>query len=108
MKMKSVLVVAACLGAPPLAASEPPGSWTGFRGAGDSHSDAKLPLSWPDRHNIAWKIRTPGFGQSDDAMNGLSTMVGNRVEPDLQSRAGRERLRYFRKHEEVRGGSDGV
>lgn len=64
MKMKSALLLAACLGAAPLAASEPPGVWTGFRGAGDSHSGAKLPLSWSDRHNIAWKIQTPGFGQS--------------------------------------------
>ncbi len=46
------------------AAAEPAHQWTGFRGTGDSHSGAKLPLSWSDRHNIAWKITTPGFGQS--------------------------------------------
>jgi formylglycine-generating enzyme required for sulfatase activity len=48
----------------PVFAVEPPNQWTGFRGTGDSHSAATLPLSWSDRHNIAWKIRTPGFGQS--------------------------------------------
>lgn len=38
--------------------------WGGFRGTGDSHTQIDLPLSWSDRHNIAWKIKTPGFGQS--------------------------------------------
>jgi outer membrane protein assembly factor BamB len=47
-----------------LLAVEPAGQWSGFRGSGDSHSAANLPLSWSDRHNVAWKIQTPGFGQS--------------------------------------------
>ncbi len=44
---------------------EPSSQWTGFRGTGDSHTSARnLPLTWSDRHNLAWKVATPGFGQS--------------------------------------------
>jgi outer membrane protein assembly factor BamB len=40
-------------------------NWTGFRGRGDSLTSARnLPLSWSDRHNVAWKVTLPGFGQS--------------------------------------------
>ncbi|MCS7024608.1 MAG: SUMF1/EgtB/PvdO family nonheme iron enzyme [Bryobacteraceae bacterium] len=47
------------------AAVEPGHQWTGFRGTGDSHTRARdLPLSWSDRHNLAWKRSLPGFGQS--------------------------------------------
>lgn len=53
-----------CTASTALVANEPPDQWTGFRGSGDSHTGASLPLSWSDRHNIAWKIETPGFGQS--------------------------------------------
>ncbi|MEK7829645.1 MAG: PQQ-binding-like beta-propeller repeat protein, partial [Acidobacteriota bacterium] len=39
--------------------------WPGFRGAGDSHTDARsLPLEWSDAKNIAWKAALPGYGQS--------------------------------------------
>jgi outer membrane protein assembly factor BamB len=40
--------------------------WTGFRGPnGDSLTQAaNLPLHWSERHNLAWKIALPGFGQS--------------------------------------------
>ena len=40
-------------------------NWPGFRGEGNSVTEArKLPLSWSDRHNLAWKVKLPGFGQS--------------------------------------------
>jgi len=39
--------------------------WPGFRGSGDSHSDADhLPLEWSDNKNIAWNVALPGYGQS--------------------------------------------
>lgn len=43
----------------------PDGNWPGFRGAGDSHTDARrLPLEWSDSKNIAWNVALPGYGQS--------------------------------------------
>ena len=43
----------------------PDGNWPGFRGAGDSHSDARrLPLEWSDAKNVAWNAALPGYGQS--------------------------------------------
>jgi outer membrane protein assembly factor BamB len=48
-----------------LAATALHAEWTGFRGRGDSITAARnLPLSWSDRHNVAWKLTLPGFGQS--------------------------------------------
>jgi outer membrane protein assembly factor BamB len=39
--------------------------WPGFRGAGDSHTEASgLPLEWSDNKNIAWNVSLPGYGQS--------------------------------------------
>lgn len=39
--------------------------WPGFRGSGDSHSDARnLPLEWSDSKNLAWTTNLPGYGQS--------------------------------------------
>jgi outer membrane protein assembly factor BamB len=39
--------------------------WPGFRGAGDSHTDARrLPLEWADHKNVAWNVALPGYGQS--------------------------------------------
>ncbi|MCE9567018.1 MAG: PQQ-binding-like beta-propeller repeat protein [Planctomycetes bacterium] len=43
----------------------PPDVWPGFRGTGDSISEAKqLPLKWSATENIAWTAELPGFGQS--------------------------------------------
>lgn len=42
-------------------------TWTGFRGRGDSHTDARdLPTSWElrGRRSGNWSIRLPGYGQS--------------------------------------------
>lgn len=64
MRTESRYLLSFLLAGMPIMAAEPSGSWTGFRGSGDSHSAATLPLSWSDRHNLAWKIATPGFGQS--------------------------------------------
>ena len=39
--------------------------WPGFRGHGDSHSEAtNLPVEWSDRKNLLWDITLPGYGQS--------------------------------------------
>lgn len=39
--------------------------WAGFRGAGDSNTEASgLPLEWSDNKNITWNIALPGYGQS--------------------------------------------
>jgi outer membrane protein assembly factor BamB len=48
-------------GSPPKGASV----WPGFRGTGDSHTEAEgLPLTWSETKNIAWNIPLPGYGQS--------------------------------------------
>lgn len=40
-------------------------AWPGFRGIGDSHAASeKLPLTWSDDQNIAWKKDLAGYGQS--------------------------------------------
>jgi outer membrane protein assembly factor BamB len=45
--------------------AERAGRWSGFRGTGDSRvTGARLPVEWSDRHNLAWKVGLPGFGQS--------------------------------------------
>lgn len=39
--------------------------WPGFRGAGDSHTDARgLPLKWAGDRNVAWNVALSGYGQS--------------------------------------------
>ena len=46
-------------------APAPGTTWTGFRGTGNSHSDAKaLPIEWSDDQNIRWRKELPGYGQS--------------------------------------------
>jgi len=70
MKRTGCVVFWTCLAAGALGAAEPSRDWTGFRGKGDSHAAGKLPLSWSDRHNVAWKITTPGFGQSTAVVRG--------------------------------------
>lgn len=39
--------------------------WTGFRGGSDTNVSraARLPLTWSD-DTVAWRVETPGFGQS--------------------------------------------
>jgi outer membrane protein assembly factor BamB len=50
---------------PALRAASPPDSWPGFRGAGDSATEAKrLPLKWSATENVAWTAELPGYGQS--------------------------------------------
>ncbi len=40
-------------------------NWPGFRGSGDSNSDARnLPLEWSDSKNVAWTATLSGYGQS--------------------------------------------
>lgn len=39
--------------------------WPGFRGTGDSQTQARqLPLHWSTQENLAWQINLPGYGQS--------------------------------------------
>ncbi len=52
---------------PLLLAAAPAGSdtWPGFRGDGTSRTDARrLPLTWAPGENVAWRVGTPGYGQS--------------------------------------------
>ena len=39
-------------------------TWPGFRGDGTSRTSAKLPDSWSPTENLAWRVTTPGYGQS--------------------------------------------
>lgn len=49
----------------PARGAAPPDAWPGFRGTGDSVSEAKhLPLRWSPTENIAWTTDLPGYGQS--------------------------------------------
>ena len=65
MRLSSVcwsLLAACCVGSIAMAAEL---SWPGFRGLGDSRSaEVKLPLTWSDSQNVAWKKDLSGFGQS--------------------------------------------
>lgn len=98
MRRTYCVVFWTCLAAGALGAAEPSGDWTGFRGKGDSHSAAKLPLSWSDRHNVAWKITTPGFGQSTPVVRGgrifLTSVEGAKKDKllvlSLDARTGKE------------------
>lgn len=46
-------------------AASPADCWPGFRGNGDSITQAhQLPLTWSDTENIAWRVDLPGYGQS--------------------------------------------
>lgn len=98
MKPTLCIVPWMCLATGYLGAAEPSGDWTGFRGNGDSHSAAKLPLSWSDRHNVAWKITTPGFGQSTPVARGgrifLTAVEGAKKQKllalSLDARTGKE------------------
>jgi outer membrane protein assembly factor BamB len=39
--------------------------WRGFRGDGNSHSQARgLPVQWSDEKNLRWRKKLPGYGQS--------------------------------------------
>lgn len=57
--MISITLLSLALAAPPT------DSWTGFRNDGTGRTEAKnLPIEWDGEQNIAWKIATPGYGQS--------------------------------------------
>jgi outer membrane protein assembly factor BamB len=49
-----------------LAAAAPTAdTWPGFRGDGSSRTDARnLPVHWSPTEGIAWRVTTPGYGQS--------------------------------------------
>lgn len=58
--MLSTLLLASILAAPPAV-----DSWTGFRNDGSGRTTAtNLPLQWSPTESIAWKVGTPGYGQS--------------------------------------------
>src|SRR5438067_7247166 len=57
--------------APVFLAADPAGAdtWPGFRGDGSSRTEARnLPLSWSPTENVAWRVGTPGYGQSAPAV----------------------------------------
>jgi outer membrane protein assembly factor BamB len=46
-------------------------TWPGFRGDGSSRTTARdLPLEWSAKHNLAWKVELPGYGQSSPVVWG--------------------------------------
>jgi outer membrane protein assembly factor BamB len=50
--------------------------WPGFRGTGNSHSQAKdLPLRWSAAENVAWDVELPGYGQSSPVVWGDRVFV---------------------------------
>lgn len=51
--------------------------WTQFRGDGSSSvsTDQRLPLEWSDDKNVAWRIATPGYGQSSPVVLGGKVFV---------------------------------
>ena len=52
------------LSALPLTSVAADAVWPGFRGTGDSHTAAKLPLTWSDTEHVAWTYDLPAIGQS--------------------------------------------
>ncbi|MEX2213893.1 MAG: PQQ-binding-like beta-propeller repeat protein [Phycisphaeraceae bacterium] len=53
-------------------------NWPGFRGTGDSLSDAKnLPLKWSDDEGIAWTADIKGYGQSSPVVHGDKVFVNS-------------------------------
>jgi outer membrane protein assembly factor BamB len=63
----------------------PEKNWTGFRGAGDSHTAASnLPLEWSDKKSIAWSVNLSGYGQSSPVVWGdkifLTSIQGDNKE----------------------------
>ena len=58
--LRCILVVS-FLSLPALAADA---VWPGFRGTGDSHTAANLPLTWSDTEHLAWTCPLPAVGQS--------------------------------------------
>lgn len=62
-----LVLIGSCLAAP-LRAEE--SDWPGFRGRGDSSSQAKLPLTWSDDENIGWTCELKGYGQSSPVVRG--------------------------------------
>lgn len=45
--------------------------WPGFRGSGDSRSEARdLPLTWSDDENLRWRAKLEGYGQSTPVVHG--------------------------------------
>lgn len=58
--MLPALLLASALAANPAA-----DTWAGFRNDGSGRTAAKnLPLKWSPANGIAWKVETPGYGQS--------------------------------------------
>lgn len=63
--MRNLPSLCLALLAPVAAVAAPPDSWPGFRGTGDSVSEAKqLPLKWSPTENVSWTAELPGYGQS--------------------------------------------
>jgi outer membrane protein assembly factor BamB len=64
--MKLLLILSLIVNLSPISlANRKADVWPSFRGAGDSHTDARrLPLEWADDKNVAWNVALSGYGQS--------------------------------------------
>jgi outer membrane protein assembly factor BamB len=80
----TVLLVSLALAAAGLAAED----WPQFRGpTGQGHStESRLPLTWSETQNIAWKVPVPGSGWSSPVV------AGGRVWLTAAREAGRSRI----------------
>lgn len=59
--MLPTLLLSLTLSAAPAGAD----TWAGFRNDGTGHTAAAdLPLTWSPAENVAWRVTTPGYGQS--------------------------------------------
>jgi hypothetical protein len=68
----SVLALTASLGADDWA------HWRGPANTGASR-ETRLPLTWSDTHNIAWKTRLAGVGVSSPVVSGSRVYVTSQV-----------------------------
>lgn len=68
-----------------------PADWPEFRGPTGQGiaDDSRVPVSWSDRENVAWKVAVPGLAWSSPALVGdrlfLTTAVENPGEPKTYS-----------------------
>ncbi len=72
---------------PTISTSVEPGTqWSGFRGSGDSISQANnLPLRWSDDTNIAWQVDLEGYGQSSPIIWGEHVVVTSALGSEKQT-----------------------
>ena len=58
-------------------------SWPQWRGpTGQGHAEGKLPLSWSETENVAWKTPTPGRGWSSPVVHGKQVWLTTAFETE--------------------------